>query len=146
MFRFASRIQRRRGPETRERRRGQRHGFRELEEDPDRVHQQPAAGTGTGVRQQHVPVAAQADRDRQLSAALREAGEDLVPEQAGQAQEGGRDVAGRAVQLPESLPRAIVRGVRRQRLPTRRPPGRRPAVRLNGRAESRDTGPDRGEF
>lgn len=97
MFRFASRIQRRRGLETRERRRGQRHGFRELEEDSDGVHQQPAAGAGTGVRQQHVPVAAQTDRDRQLSAAFREAGEDLVPEQARQAQERGRGVTNGAV-------------------------------------------------
>lgn len=104
--------------ETREQR-GERHRLGQLEEDQDRVHQQPTAGTGTGVRQQHVPVATPAHRDRQLSAAVRKTGEDLVPEQAGQAQEGSRTDNGtgtgdqRVVLQLFEIVSPVVRGVAR---------------------------------
>lgn len=122
-----------RGAEAREQQRGeQRHGFGELEKDPDGVHQQPAAGTGTGIRQQHVPVASQAHRDRQLSVAVRETGEDLVPEPAGETQEGGRPRAGRVprrLQLSEGLSPIVRDGRRRRRRsPVGRPSPGRPSA------------------
>ena len=60
-------------------------------------HQRTAAGVGEGVPQQEVPVADRALPDRPLPAAVRGAGEDLVPEpqgqvEAGQGRAGAREV------------------------------------------------------
>uniref|UniRef100_A0AAY4DXZ5 Uncharacterized protein n=1 Tax=Denticeps clupeoides TaxID=299321 RepID=A0AAY4DXZ5_9TELE len=98
------------------RRRRRQRAAPEREAHAHRLHQHAAAGAGARVLLQHVPVAPAQDRDRHLPPPVREAGQDLVPEPARQAQEGGQGrAAERARRLqvrrrPRALPEVGGRG------------------------------------
>lgn len=57
------------------------------ETDEDCFYQHPALGAGEGILLQHVPVPAAEDRDSHVPESVREASENLVPKQEGEAQE-----------------------------------------------------------
>lgn len=71
---------------------------------PDQLHQQAADGAGERVSLQQIPNQSQTDRNRVGSATQRDASQDLVPEQADEAEEadeGGPDTAGADTQRGE---------------------------------------------